>query len=332
MVPQGEVERQNKELRRTQTTLEASLAHYFDLYEHAPVGYLTISEQGLILEANLTAAKMLGVARSELATRSLSSFILLEDQDIHHQHSTQLFTTGEPQEYEVRLLQKDAASTWVRYVARTTRDASGATVCQAVLIAIAGCEKAHDELRPATETLRYLAEALLRERAADQALLSVDAAGNLLHELRVHQIELEMQNEELTWARGKLEAAQSRYFYLYELAPAGFFTLDEQGLIKEANLTAATQLGMARNALLSQPLLHFILCEDRNIYYQHRKQLLATTTPQVCELRLVKRDGTQFRARLEATASHDIDGKPEYRALLSTISELKPAADSPYEC
>ena len=327
MAPQIVVERQNKELRRTQTTLEASLAHYFDLYEHAPVGYLTISEQGLILEANLTAAKMLGVARYELATRSLSSFILPEDQAIYHQRCTQLFATREPQEYEVRLIRKDAAASWVRYEARTTRDTSGAMVCQAVLIAFAGHEKAHSQLRQAKETLRYMAEARLQKQAAAPPALTAAAAGNLPHELRVHQIELEMQNEELRWAQGELEASQARYFYLYELAPVGFFTLSEQGLILEANLTAANLLGMARNALLLQPLLHFILREDRNIYYLHRKQLLTTTTPQVCELRLVKQDGTQFRARLEAIASHDIDGKPEYRALLSDISGLKPAAE-----
>ena len=181
-----------------------------------------------------------GVARYELATRSLSSFILPEDQDLYHKNCKKLFATADPQEYEVRRIRKDAASSRVRYEARTTRDASGATVCQAVLIAFSGRVKAHDEPRHVKETLRYMAEARLQEQAADQAVLSAVAAGNLPHELRVHQIELEMQNEELRWAQGELEASQSRYFYLYELAPVGFFTLNEQGLILEANFTAAT--------------------------------------------------------------------------------------------
>ena len=67
---------QNEELRRTQEELEASRARYFDLYDLAPVGYFTLSEQGLILEANLTAARLLGVARGALVKQPLSRFIL----------------------------------------------------------------------------------------------------------------------------------------------------------------------------------------------------------------------------------------------------------------
>ena len=125
----------------------------------------------------------------------------------------------------------------------------------------------------------------------------------------------------------ELEASRARYFYLYELAPVGFFTLSEQGLVLEANLTAATLLGVARGALLRQPLTRFILTEDQSIYYRHRQQLVATGAPQVCELQMVKRDGTQVRARLEATAAQDVNGTPEYRALLSDITDRKPVAE-----
>ena len=194
-----------------------------------------------------------------------------------------------------------------------------------------GTEQIQEELTPAplaAETLRTLAEDRLRDQPAESVdLMSVAADLKLPHELQVHRIELEMQNEELRRTQKELEASRARYFYLYELAPVGFFTLSEQGLVLEANLTAATLLGVARGALLRQPLTRFIRTEDQSIYYRYRQQLVATGAQQVCELQMVKRDGTQFRARLEATAAQGVDGTPEYRALLSDITGRKPVAE-----
>ena len=116
----------------------------------------------------------------------------------------------------------------------------------------------------------------------------------MLHELRVHQIELEMQNEELRRAQAELGAARARYFDLYDLAPVGYVTVSEKGLILEANLTAATLLGVARGSLIKRPMSKFILKEDHDIYYLHRKKLFETREPQECELRMGKEDGTVF--------------------------------------
>ena len=147
----------------------------------------------------------------------------------------------------------------------------------------------------------------------------------MLHELQVHQIELEMQNEELRRAQQELEASRARYFDLYDLAPVGYLTLSEQGLILEANLTAATLLGVARDALVKQPLSRFILPEDQDIYYRHRKQLFETGAPQVCELRMVSADAAPFWARLEAARTQGADGVSVCRAVVSDITERKRA-------
>jgi PAS domain S-box-containing protein len=175
--------------------------------------------------------------------------------------------------------------------------------------------------------LRRRAEEIAREKTARMPespdTLSPKAARQMLHELRVHQIELEMQNEELRRAQAALEVSQARYFDLYDLAPVGYFTISEQGLILEANLTAATLLGAARGALIKQPLSRFILSEEKNIFYRYCKQLFETGAPQVCELRMVKQDGTAFWARLEAAAAQDADGAPMCRAVVSDITEQK---------
>jgi len=148
------------------------------------------------------------------------------------------------------------------------------------------------------------------------------------HELRLHQIELEMQNQELCKAHEELDIVQAHYFDLYNLAPVGYCTLSEQGLILEANLTAATLLGLARTKLFRQPITRFILNEDQTLYYLYHKQHFETGEPQACELRMVKKDKTIFWALLEATAAKNTDNTPVTRIVLSDITKRKRVEDA----
>src|SRR6267142_1057723 len=176
--------------------------------------------------------------------------------------------------------------------------------------------------------LRSRAEHKAKAAETDiQETLSPEDARRVLHELRVHQIELEMQNEELRRTQVELEAAWVRYFDLYDLAPVGYFTFSEQGLILQANLTAASLLGVARGALVKEPVSRFILREDQDIFYRHRRKLFETDAPQAYELRLVKGDGVQFWARLETTSAQVADGGPVARAVVSDITERKRAEE-----
>ena len=176
-----------------------------------------------------------------------------------------------------------------------------------------------------TNDLRKEAETRLAQSPDIPESLSPDKIRDTLHELRVHQIELEMQNEELRRAQAEIEAGRARYFDLYDLAPVGYCTLSEQGLILMANLTAATLLGRARGALVNRPLSHFILKDDQDIYYLHRKQLFETHAAQEFELRLIKPGGSNFWAHLTATAAQAEDGAPVSRMTISGIFERKRA-------
>ncbi|MDZ7760734.1 MAG: ATP-binding protein [Desulfovermiculus sp.] len=149
-----------------------------------------------------------------------------------------------------------------------------------------------------------------------------------LHELRVHQIELEMQNEELRKAQEEIEESRARYFDLYDLAPVGYCTLSEKGLIQEANLTAATMLGVNRAALVKEPISRFILKEDQDNYYLHHKKLFKTGEAQECELRLLKPDGRFFWGHLTETAAQAEDGAPVCRVVLIDITERKQAEEA----
>jgi PAS domain S-box-containing protein len=181
----------------------------------------------------------------------------------------------------------------------------------------------------AGQALRGRAEALASERAGEMPEnleeLSPDAARRALHELRVHQIELEMQNEELRRTQEELEGSRARYFDLYDLAPVGYLTIGEHGSILQANLTAAKMLGVARGDLVKRPFSRFILREDQDVYYLRRKALLDTGVPQAWDLRVLKKDAEPFWVRLEATAARDAAGAPVCRAVVSDITESKQA-------
>ena len=146
-----------------------------------------------------------------------------------------------------------------------------------------------------------------------------------LHELRIHQIELEMQNSGLRRAQFELEESKARYFDLYDLAPVGYVTLSGKGLITEANLAAATLLGVARGALVKTPFSFFICQEDQGIYYRLRMKLVETREPQVCELRMVKKKSKTFWVHLEAIVAKDTDGEPVSRVVMSDITARRVA-------
>jgi PAS domain S-box-containing protein len=140
-----------------------------------------------------------------------------------------------------------------------------------------------------------------------------------LHELQVHQIELEMQNEELQKIQVDLDNARARYFDLYDLAPVGYWTISENGRILETNLTAATLLGKNRLEMIDQLITKFILVKDQDIYYMFRKQLFETGEAQTCELRMLRNDGTSFWANLAATVAHDIFTETDKNAVSERV-------------
>lgn len=180
------------------------------------------------------------------------------------------------------------------------------------------------------DDLRRQAEEIIRGKtpqiSENMDKLSPQEQRQILYELRVHQIELEMQNESLRQTQEELESSKSRYFNLYDLAPVGYFTQKKEGLILEANLTAGNLLGVARSTLMKKSLTHFIFPEDQDIYYHHRKNLFETGAAQVCDLRLVKKDSSLFWARLESTIAQDSENEDIlYYTVISDITERKKA-------
>ena len=179
--------------------------------------------------------------------------------------------------------------------------------------------------------LRQRAECLTQVESAafpkDFSSLSPATLRKTLHELRVYQIALEMQYVELRRSQAELDTSRANFFDFYDRAPVGYCTIGEHGLILQANLTAASLLGVMRSALVKRPFSHFILKAHQDLYYLFQKQTLAASDMRACELQMVKNDGTPFWARLEAIAMEDVAGTPQLRVVLSDISERKQTED-----
>jgi len=148
--------------------------------------------------------------------------------------------------------------------------------------------------------LRKRAEDALQEKTEGLQDLSIRDARSLIHELQVHQIELEMQNEELRRVQKELEESRYRYSDLYDFAPVGYFSFDKNGLIIEVNLTGAKKLGIERTFLINKPFSLFILSGSKDVFYLHLRQVLSTGIRQTCELKLVDKKGVQFDVQLES--------------------------------
>lgn len=158
---------------------------------------------------------------------------------------------------------------------------------------------------------------------ANLKALSPAVVLKLIHELQVHQIELEMQNEELRKSQLELALTRERYFDLYDLAPISYCTTDERGVILEANLATAELLGQPRSELVGQPISRYISKECQDDFYHCRRLLYASGERQGCELRLAQPDGEVHWVYLTITAANDKQGERVHRVVLTDITEAK---------
>jgi two-component system cell cycle sensor histidine kinase/response regulator CckA len=176
-----------------------------------------------------------------------------------------------------------------------------------------------------TAELRRRAEALLREKQKSQP--SEAGTGRTMHdtqrlvqELQIHQIELEMQNEQLERARAETEVALERYIDLYEFAPSGYFTLGREGTIRQANLTGSKLLGMDRSRLVNCRFGLFVAENSRPVLQAFMAKVFASHARETCEAMLLREGKPPFYARIEARCSDD---GQECRAVVVDITERK---------
>jgi PAS domain S-box-containing protein len=155
-------------------------------------------------------------------------------------------------------------------------------------------------------------------------------AQRMVHELQVQQIELEMQNAELRRTRRDVEAALEKYTDLYDFAPVGFFSIDEAGVIQDANLTGADLLGIERSRLINRRLQTFVAADSRSTWVAFLKRVFSSAEKQICEVLLLndQRD-VPFWAGLQATAADATEDAPRWcRVAIEDIGARKRAGEA----
>ncbi len=181
--------------------------------------------------------------------------------------------------------------------------------------------------------LRKEARARLRERSDEAqpeiAHLSPEDMRKLLHELQIHQVELEMQNEELRRAQLELEESRDEFFDLYETAPVGYVTISAKGIILRANLTVSTLLGSSKSLLVDQPLLNFVRGHDRNTFLASLQEAIRTGLKCVCDARMGPPNGDRFHAHMEIVPRPGRDAQGgAFRVAIIDITARKQAEEA----
>jgi len=172
--------------------------------------------------------------------------------------------------------------------------------------------------------LRERAEAFISKHPSAIKKLPPGDVRNLIEDLQVHQVELEMQNEELRQAQLELQEARDRYLDLYDFAPTGYMTLNEKGLIIESNLACAELLGVERSRLINSRFSAFVAPGFQDEYYLYVRGALQATGKQTCELGLKTKDGIPLYVQLQGLAFQDPEGdSSQLRLAMTDINELK---------
>jgi len=416
---QTELEMRAEEHRRTKIALEESRDKYYDLYDFAPLGYLTLSENGLINEVNLTGATLLGLERNRLVKAPFSKCIAETDSDPWYRYFMNVKKQEEKLTCNLFLRREDGSTFPARLESVHIPGSSDETPTIRVAFSdISDIRKMEDALRESEEKYRSLFTSMIDGFALIKMIYNeegkpidcryidvnpshetltglkrdeiightaresipgledywiehygrVDKTGipeyfenhvkglnrwfgvsvyrpspgfvaltfeniterkRIEEELRLHDSELLMQNDELRTIQQSLEESRDQYMNLYDMAPVGYITTSDKGLILKANFTAASLLATELSTLLNCPVTRFIVPEDQDIHYLCRKRLEETNHPQSCELRMLRKGTSSFWAQIIMERVPANEGeKAVISQMILDISERKEAQEA----
>ncbi|TSD62906.1 PAS domain S-box protein [Inquilinus sp. KBS0705] len=175
---------------------------------------------------------------------------------------------------------------------------------------------------PFENGLRIKAEKMLTDIGQRKLMTSDQDIQALFQELQVHQIELEMQNDELKTANEGLELQQIKFSSIYNLAPLGYFILNNYGVIEEVNNAGAFLIEGGKAGLLGKRMMQFVSHEYSETFYRFFKDMQGSQAKQSCQLKMISRANTEFYAQVEGTAISPLTGGgAEYYIAIIDITE-----------
>lgn len=179
--------------------------------------------------------------------------------------------------------------------------------------------------------IRQRAERMVSTAPSDVSAMTVTQIKQLLYEFQVHQVELELQNEQLRETQLELSLSRDRFADLYDFAPVGYLTLDSRGVVIEANFAAATTLGVGRDRLLRSKLSDFLAPGSQDAAYLYWQSVFTISEKHVIELDLLRPDGRAATVRLESivlTGSLAGDSPSQCQVVLVDTTDLKNLRES----
>lgn len=182
----------------------------------------------------------------------------------------------------------------------------------------------NDHTNPDFEDLRKRAEALARSSTDSSTAPTPDAYRQVIQELQIHQIELELQNEELRDTQRALEESRTRYMQLYHNAPVGYVVLNRAGIITEANATFADMVNRDRGRLLGRPFADFLFLPDQAVFLARSKAFFKHPEGKILEFRIGATTATTRYVSLKGTPHyHQQEERAEHHhELLLTITDI----------
>ena len=175
--------------------------------------------------------------------------------------------------------------------------------------------------RPKSDRLREKAEKLLDKLPSAESSKTHDDLLQVVHELHVHQIELELQNEELLQAHKALEQSRENYMRLYHDAPVGYVVLDQSGITRKVNKTFAEMLSDDPSAMSGTPFADFLVPDDQPIFRARLKAFYKNPVNKQIDVRLA-RNGMPFHVSLTAIVDDDNHQSERPNELLVTVTDI----------